>query len=87
MSSASAIINTATTALSTGIIVAIVIGSVVGLAILICIIVFLYCVCYRKKRTYPGAVIQVPAYSGPANQAPPYAANMDNNQQMNSVLY
>jgi len=63
--SASGVLETASQALSTGIIVAIVVGSVIGLAILICIIITIYCLCCRKTKTYPGAVIQTPAYPGP----------------------
>ncbi len=63
--STSGALETASQAISTGIIIAIVVGSVIGLAILICIIVIAYCLCCRKKKTYPGAVIQAPAYPGP----------------------
>jgi len=65
------VLNTASQAFSIGIIVAIVVGSVIGLAILICILIILYCVCCRKKKTYPGAIIQPPSYpeSGYYNQA------------------
>jgi hypothetical protein len=67
------VVETAGEALSIGIIIAIAVGSAVGLAILIGIIICLYCVCCRKSKRYPGAVIQTQPYPGPAY----------NNQSMN----
>jgi hypothetical protein len=70
--SSSSVVNTATTAFNVGIIIAIVVGSLIGLCFLISVIVILYCICCRKPKTYPGAVVQVPPYPGPFNQPSPY---------------
>ncbi len=94
MLSSSGIGNTTTTAFNVGIIVAIVIGSLIGLCFLISVIVILYCICCRKPKTYPGAVVQVPPYPGPFNQPSPYpgpynqpspySGNIYNNQPINT---
>ncbi len=87
MSSLDGYVSTATQALSTGIIIAIVVGSVVGFAILVGIIICMYCLCCRKSKTYPGAVIQAQPYPGNVNQVSPYPYQGPpyNNQPMNQV--
>ena len=81
-------LNTASTALSAGIIAAIVVGSVVGLALLIGFIICIYCLCCRKPKTYPGAVMskqQQQQYPGAYNQPPSYPTPAYNDHSLNKV--
>ena len=54
----SSAVETANTVYDTAAIVGIVIGSIVGLIILVGIIISIYCLCFRKPKTYPGGVMQ-----------------------------
>ena len=85
MSSVYSAVQTATSAISGGIIAAIVVGSVVGLALLIGFIICIYCLCCRKPKTRPATVVQGQSYQGNYNQAPPYPAPAYTSQMVNKV--
>ncbi|UJR25590.1 hypothetical protein I4U23_006934 [Adineta vaga] len=77
------LVQAASTALSTAVILAIAIPcAVVGIGIIICVSICIYCLCCRKPKTTPGMVIHPEAPQPNGYNNPPYNYN---NQAQNAL--